>query len=665
MCGISAIISGEGFDLLELRGMTNVISHRGPDDEGFACFSNNGHEYVCAGKDTPKQVYNEKLSYLPTDEQRDNEGDFNVGIGHRRLSIIDLSPRGHQPMCDSTERYWVVYNGEIFNYLEIKQELAETGVVFISDSDTEVILESYKKWGVECQQRFNGMWAFLIYDKDEQSIFVSRDRYGIKPLYYWQSGNGNYYFASEIKQFTVCNEWEASLNHENAYDYLHFALTDHNSATMFRGVHKLLPGHYFFNTVTEIISNSKLENKQIKWLNSSEQNFNGSFSEACDEFRSRFFSAVNLHMRSDVEVGSALSGGLDSSAIVSCINIILNQQGKASNQKTFSSCSEDRNYDEREWMEEVVSQTGVDAHFIYPKGMDIFSLTDKIIWFMDEPYQSQSAFLGYHVFKKAKENGVIVLLNGQGADEYLSGYTEYCSLRLFNLLLKGELLSFIKERKGLSLGSTFKFIISSILVRSNIFGHKIFNKFRKGGSDLKEIINYDKLNSHGSHLYSLLNYRKSSVKEISTHQLMVEPLQKYLRWEDRNSMAHSVEARVPFLDCRLVEFTTSLPLDYLDGYNSPKKLLVSSLREILPVKISERKDKKGFITPEKRWFTEDYKKEFIKLFNDNVDFSHGIIKKADTEIYLKKMQEGLIPFDYTYWRIILFCIWMKVFKVKI
>lgn len=665
MCGISAIITKNGFSFQSLQKMTDIIRHRGPDDEGFVCFSEK-KTYIVAGNDTPETVLHFRGNYHPDSRNLPTDQCF-LGLGHRRLSIIDLTESGHQPMCDQTENFWITFNGEIYNYLEIKKELQEEGILFKTDTDTEVILESFKRWGPNCQNKMNGMWAFIIYDRKKKEIFVSRDRFGIKPLYYYLTDNDEIYFCSEIKQLTTITSWQARLNHDMAFDYLFHALTDHTIETMFKGVFRILPGHCIKTSIENVDLFKDPDKLQSEWFHFSDDNFQGDFNTACEQFRQHFYSAVERHARADVEVGSALSGGLDSSAIVTCLNNFLKKHGKESQQKTFSSCSSDKRYDEKEWMDEVVKHTGVEAFFVYPEGRDIFTLTDTIIWHMDEPYQSQSVFLGYQVFQKSREKNVIVLLNGQGADEYLSGYTDFRSLRLLNTFLKGEIHSFVQEMKSLGANtpSMIRFLVSGLITRWNLKKIPLFNSKRLLKSQLAKIVDNKWLLSKGKHLYGTVGYRKKSVKEISAHQINIEPLQKYLRWEDRNSMAHSVEARVPFLDVGLVEFARSLPLDFLDGPGETKKILVSSLRNLLPDKIASRKDKKGFITPEERWFTSDYRDEFIQLFKENISFAKGILKENETLEYLNKVQNGLIPFDYTYWRLILFCIWMRRFDVAV
>ena len=660
MCGISGVISKNLVDLDNLIKINQIIKHRGPDDEGFVLFNKNSH-VVIGSSETSSEVFKSSGNYLPENRIEDVSFDAEVAFGHRRLSIIDLSSNGHQPMCSKDLNYWITFNGEIYNYIEVRNELIKLGYEFFTDTDTEVILAAFDCWGVECQNKFNGMWAFAIYDRANEKLFLSRDRFGIKPLYYWFSSESDFYFGSEIKQFTVLPEWRAVLNRKRALDYLYHSLTDHTDETMFQGVFSILPGHYVLLNKDDLLK-SKDNLVLQKWYNPSISRFEGTFKESKDGFLQRFKDSISLHLRADVTVGSALSGGLDSSSIVSYINILLKVQGKADLQKTFSSCADDKRFDERVWMEEVVSTTKVDANYIYPKGADVFNLTEKLIWHMDEPYQSQSAYLGYHVFQEAKNKGVVVLLNGQGADEYLSGYGGFKILRLKRLLL-----SFKLRRLFTELGEVNQFVRLLLGVFIDILPKKILVKLnnRRNKSVLDKIVNVEELNKNDRSFETIYNSRSRTVIEISNFQLFSDPLPRYLRWEDRNSMAHSVEARVPFLDHRLVEFAQSLPLDYLDAYNQSKRILVESMEGILPEKVRKRTDKKGFITPEEQWLKGEFKDNYLHMLQEYHKYSNGLIKLDGALDYIRMVQTSKMPFNYTYWRIILFCVWMKVFKVEL
>ena len=665
MCGISLVLAKEKLDIAAFKAFNSIIKHRGPDDEGFIFISEDHKKVqIAGGVDTPKNVWNTSSCYQPEQDIDAIQGDYKIGIGHRRLSILDLSAMGHLPMCDTLQRYWITFNGEIYNFIELRKELEELGYSFSTQSDTEVILAAYATWGSDCLDRFSGMWAFTIYDTHTKTLFIARDRYGIKPLYYWFSPEGDFYLASEIKQFTQIPSWQAQLNPQRVYDYLFYAMTDHTDETMFKNVFTIPPGHSLSINTAESLREKNGKIKLKKWFIPKNTNFSGTFKEACSEFNTHFDTAIDLHLRADVPIGSALSGGLDSTAIVCSVNKKLKEKGIASLQKTFSSCSDIEQYNEKKWMDEVIKTTQVDASFIYPKGEDVFKLSEEILWHQDEPYQSQSAFLGYHVFEDAKKHNVKILLNGQGADEYLSGYNAFSFFRKFKLLKKlkfWQLYIQIKDKINLEKSSQLRSFLYLIFPIKFI---RLFTKFSTEYKTMHSMINVKQLGAKNKHPHGKKGLSFSSIFEIANHQLIVDPLQKYLRWEDRNSMAHSVEARVPFLDHNLVEFSTQMPVDYLDGYNESKKLMLYGLEDILPPIIRNRKDKKGFITPEENWFRKDYSDQFINLFKKYHVYTGSILNEKEVLNYFDEVISGKKPFDYTYWRLISLGMWMKVFNIK-
>lgn len=665
MCGISGIISRSKFDGKLVEAMCNAIKHRGPDDEGYIILSDSESKMIpYGGNDTPKEAYTSNTSYKPT--QSITEADAlltTLAFGHRRLSIIDLSPAGHLPMLDSTNRYWITYNGEIYNYLELREELQKEGHVFKTETDTEVILAAYSQWGIDCQHKFIGMWAFAIYDTKEKNVFLSRDRFGIKPLYYWMPTEDTFCFGSEIKEFMVHPNWESLLNGQRAYDFLLYSLSDHTDETLFKGVYQIPPGHYIFEKAASFTKDSSGRVKTNSWYTIAVEPSPLTFKEAVADFKKIFYQSIALHLRSDVAVGSALSGGLDSSSIVCVINELLAKQGIKGMQNTFSSVAEDTRYSEKVWVDEVIKVIDVKSNFIYPKGEAVFTLTDKILWHHDEPYQSQSAFLAYHVFERVAHEKVKVLLNGQGADEYLSAYGSFQSLRLQNDIKN---FRFIKINRELTVLG-YSTISKSLFYLKNIglmLPEKLKFFIAQQKTSYKRILNLidtDKLGANKSHPY--LGRKTKTAVAIASKQLLNNPLQAYLHWEDRNSMAHSVEARVPFLDYRLVEFALSLPIDYLDGPKMSKKLLVNAMKGVLPEVIRLRADKKGFISPEERWLKEDYTNEYRELMKEAIENSNGLIKPSALQFFDDVVSDK-IPFDYTYWRLLLFARWLKLFNVK-
>ena len=661
MCGISGIVGLTDKHIKHIQKMNRQISHRGPDDEGY--FLADEESIRClSGEDTSKGL---------CDSLDGNIKDYNpkaylLSFGHRRLSILDISNDGFQPMPYSSRRFWIIFNGEIYNYIELKDELKSKGYHFSSATDTEVILAAYEEWGIECQNKFIGMWSFAIYDSASKEVFISRDRFGIKPLYYWFSPEDVFHFGSEIKQFTNCNGWEAKLNSQRAYDYLFYSLTDHTDETMFSDVNHIPAGHYVKERVDNFRPGIDRKIKTKRWYTYNPGKSNISFREASSQFEHLFKNAINLHLRSDVPVGSALSGGLDSSAIVCEINNLLREKGKNELQKTFSSVAKDPVYSEKVWMDEVIKATNVEAHFVYPSADNLFQLTPKILWHQDEPYQSQSAFLGYHVFELAHQKGVKVLLNGQGADEYLSGYGEFRNLRLRQNFFNGKFTSVERELSDINMGFKdrltlyLKFINSKLPAKLSRITSRQSYEFQK----IKAILNINAMGADHNHPFNEIKLTNKGFQAIAENQLFHNPLPRYLRWEDRNSMAHSIEARVPFLDHRLVEFTTSLPVEYLDGPGKSKRLMVEGLDKILPEKILNRKDKKGFMTPEEKWVKVEYTSEIRSKINEAIGVSNGIITSNSLKYY-DQVSAGKIPFDYTYWRLIMFSEWIKLFNVKI
>ena len=668
MCGISGIINSRGIDLLSIKKMTDIIRHRGPDDEGYFLSDDDNRILIAGGADTPDKVWSYITPFQPNINISDIQPNaFRVVFGHRRLSILDLSPAGHQPMSYANGRYWIVLNGEIFNYIEIRNELISLGYGFISNSDTEVVLAAWQEWGIDCQNRFNGMWSFVIYDCESRILFMSRDRFGIKPLYYWFAPDGSFCFASEIKQFTIFNGWKACINPQRAYDYLLYAYTDHTEETMFTGVYQIPGGYCLISGIEKLTADNSGKITLQKWYEFVPKPFGGTFSEASQKFEEIFKSAVQLHIRADVPVGSALSGGLDSSAIVCEVNNILRKEGVEYFQKTFSSCSTDERFNEKKWMEIVVECTKVDAYYIYPGWEDIFRLTPELIWYHDEPYQSQSVFLGYHVFKLAKSKNVIVLLNGQGADEYLGGYGQFTEARFTKMFRQLEWIKMINEIHNsgaitkYSYSSLFKSILSSFVpgsFKNLILDHLLVNRL------INNTIDCNRLGAVKRNPNECIPVNFKTVQDISKHVTFYSTLPKYLKWEDRNSMANSVEARVPFLDYRLVEFAYGLPDDYLDFQGETKRILRQGLKNILPEKIMNRKDKKGFITPEERWVREDNPKLFRSKIEEAIQITNGIVT-PDALFYFDEMVAGKIPFSFTYWHLILFAEWIKRFNVKL
>jgi asparagine synthase (glutamine-hydrolysing) len=663
MCGITAALCFKPLAIKHLVAMNNQIIHRGPDDGGFVFFTDNVIEQF--GVDETN--YGGKTIFTPKQNisQANSEKTFKLALGHRRLSIVDLSPFGHQPMLKND--YWITYNGEIYNYIEIRNELMKFGYTFISESDTEVILAAYQRWGKECLQKFNGMFAFVIYDTIKHEIFAARDRFGVKPLYYYQNASG-IFFASEIKQFTVLPDWSAKLNHQRAYDFLVHSLSDHTAETMFRGVNQLRGGEYLIIELDKLIHYEKNGVASKRWYKLVANHNSKNYESASNEFENLFRKSIQLRLRSDVEIGSCLSGGLDSSAIVCTMAQELYRQDKTDLLKTFSACSHHKEFDESEYIDIVNQATSAESFRCYPELTDLFQSLDAITWHQDEPFGSTSIYAQWSVFELAKHNNLKVMLDGQGADEQLAGYQGlYFQILLNQLLSKGNLVQYCKELYYLHKYHKFNIrngMLKSLLSLMPVSCKHIIGKVLGKNRYKTDWVNTQVLKITLTDPMIQTGLDNKSVQNTLYGQIVNNNLPMLLHWEDRDSMAHSIESRVPFLDYQLVELLIALPYDYKIKNGVTKKVMRDGLMNILPRSISGRMSKLGFVTPEEVWVKNNPELFKAKLV-EAINLSAGIL---DREIVLSMFNEivtGKRAFDFWLWRLISFGTWMKLFKVNI
>lgn len=554
MCGICGIFSlkGQSVSRAIIERMMLVIKHRGPNDEGL--FINR-----------------------------------NIALGHTRLSILDLSSAGHQPMYDRSGRYCIIHNGEIYNYLELKKELSSK-YNFITRTDTEVILYAYQEWGTKCLNRFNGMFAFAIYDMKTRTLFLARDRFGIKPMYYYYDKD-RFIFASEITSILRVVPQEKIPNNPIIFDYLVYNRTDQYNETFFKNIKRLNHGHY------ALIKEGNVSFKQ--WYNLREH-INSSFSSA-EEFRNILIDSIRLRLRSDVPVGICLSGGLDSSSITSILTTIL----KKNDLQTFSAVyGKGRVGDESDYIG-LYQNTVSTMHKTFPTAQALYDDLSLFVKCHGEPIPSTSPYAQFKVMELAKDN-VKVLLDGQGGDELLAGYHYFFGNYFKELLLKGHLLKLLGESYYYYHNHHSLFGIKSLA----FYLLPNWLKFRTkllGRNYLKKDF-YEQERKNTRLLETLFDARFLQNALLNHFEYKLEHL---LKWEDRNSMWFSLESRVPFLDHRLVERTLSLPAEKIIAKGMTKCILRESMKGILPEQIRLRKDKIGFMTPESEWFREPLFKDFI------------------------------------------------------
>ncbi|MGE5343009.1 MAG: asparagine synthase (glutamine-hydrolyzing) [Candidatus Omnitrophota bacterium] len=552
MCGICGIVyfNSRCVDSRELRVMMNRMKHRGPDDQGM---------------------------FL----------DGATGLGFVRLSILDLSPAGHQPMVSEDQRYVLIFNGEIFNYIELREELKEK-YSFRSQTDTEVLLNAYREWGTDCMHRFNGMFAFAIYDKKTGTLFAARDRYGIKPFYYHLDAEC-FIFASEeraILPFLKCQ----TPNPRAIYEYLVYNRTDQGDYTFFRDIRKLPHG------ARAQVKNGRLTIDQ--WYVLQEQ-LKSPFQNA-EEFGDAFKESVKLRLRSDVPLGVCLSGGLDSSSIVSVLVKAFNIEDV----RTFSAVYEPGDpADERGFIDEYRSEL-TNMHFTYPSGHTLIDDLPRFIDCHSEPVASLGPYAQFKVMELASEH-VTVTLDGQGADEQLAGY-HYFFASYFKELIKGlrlltlvrELAAYGKNHHSAALAVKYlAFYLSPSSLKkklriTNVIDRHFYDQFKL-------------FSNLPADLYNPRNLNESLIQHFEYK------LEHLLKWEDHNSAWFSLEARVPFLDHHLVERTLSLPPEQIIHRGETKHILRQAMLGMLPEKIRMRQDKIGFDTPWEKWFKSPLFRELI------------------------------------------------------
>ncbi|WP_332448913.1 asparagine synthase (glutamine-hydrolyzing) [Methanoculleus sp.] len=599
MCGIAGqfVLNGGEADAGLVGAMAERLSHRGPDGEG---------RYFSGP----------------------------VGLAHRRLAIIDLSEEGRQPMGSEDGSLQIVFNGEIYNYRELREELFAAGHRFASATDTEVILHAYEEWGRDCLARFNGMWAFALWDGRRRELFCARDRLGVKPFYY-TTARGSFLFASEIKALLVHPEVGRGANDRMLMTFLAWGVADHTPETMYDGVFQLPPAHSL------VVSEGGIGEPERYWdvvMNGASRGAGD--DEAARRVRDLLTDAVRLRLRSDVPVGTCLSGGIDSSTVTALINVLLREEGPESvgeRQKTFSVCFDDPRFDESKHIDTMVAATGVASHRTTPDTKGLWEDIERLLFMQDEPFASLSIYAQYCVMRLAGDE-VKVVLDGQGADEQLGGYIAYQAPYIRGLLRRREFLAALREGIGSARrhGSFFSWAARQSRVRSK-------RRWLLRG-EAPAVLRY-----------------AGSLDEVLKREVTASNLPLLLHWEDRNSMAFSIEARVPFLDYRLVEYLAGLPLDQKVRGGVTKYVLRRAIRGLVPEAIRCRMDKMGFVTPEEAWMKDELAPEILALFS-SPEFSRRPYWDADQVLRnYRAFLDGKSEYSTEFWRIACAELWLRQF----
>jgi asparagine synthase (glutamine-hydrolysing) len=636
MCGVGGLILRPPGPIKAewLKAFLEGLAHRGPDDQGWVSFDQGRCRQ---GRGVEQDIVGESL------------------LVHRRLSIIDVSEGGHQPMSTPDGRYWITFNGEIYNFVELREELQTLGHTFRTRSDTEVLLAAYAEWGIHSLNRLVGMFAFAILDLHTRRLLLARDFFGIKPLYYtfWQDG---FAFASEITPLLQLPGVTREVNPQRLYDYLQSGVSDRGADTLFAHIKQLTPAHYM-----EVM----LDRPQVKqavryWDIDLTQKLEISFEEAAKQLRELFIESVRLHLRSDVPVGAALSGGIDSSSIVMVMRYLQPQLDI----RTFSYVAQDPKISEERWVDLVGAQAQAAVNKVKLGSEDLSTDLDRLIAVQGEPFGSTSIHAQSRVFQQARKAGIKVMLDGQGADEMLAGYPTYRMTRVSSLLRHGRWSESLQLARSGS-GSSWN-LLPRAVARLAPPGIQALLRFAARREAPPPWLNADWCRDHAVHDFASSQAVTTDMLRQELYQTLTETsLPQLLHYEDRNSMSYSIESRVPFLTPALVRFLFSLPEDYLlatDG--TTKAVFRKAMRGIVPDVILDRRDKLGFPTPERDWLLS------MGSWVGEILSSETARKIRALNVYRirrewKEILQGTRTFDSRVWRWVNLVLWAEKFSVEV
>lgn len=648
MCGILGLLARDRLELrgVDLQAALRSMRHRGPDDEGYLLYDPARSEALAlGGADTVPGLG------LPPVAASDPTR-FRCAFGHRRLSILDLSAAGHQPMATQDGRYWVTYNGEIYNYLELRRELEGRGVRFHTSSDTEVLLEAYRAWGVGMLPRLVGMFAFALLDTRDNTVLLARDQFGIKPLYLARSDR-QLAFASEVKALLRLPGVRRRGNPSKVYQYVRYGVRDADAATVLEDVERLPAAHYLRVRLDSL----ETDGPHCYWKIDLAKRISPTFPEAVAEVRRMFDESVRLHLRSDVPIGATLSGGLDSSAIVRQVQSLL---GPAQPLSTFSFVSDlDPVFNEEPYMD-LITDTVV--HKVRPQAADIAADIDEVMLALELPFESLSMYAQFRVFRLAREAGMKVILDGQGSDEIFAGYYSLIGARITGLLSQLRLPSAVRALSGAPsnarvyrarmMATAAGRLLPGSLQQTvaGLFGEPQYPDWLR--ADWFEARGVrPRLRAHGRGRDALREELRLGIEHLTLPAL--------LRYEDGNSMHHSIESRVPFCVPELAEYALSLPDEYLISMNGETKCVFrEAVADLLPEPIL-RREKVGFGVPERLWLRE--LRDWLESApTDALPFLEP--RKARREIEAALAADGRWPAHV--WRMVNMAFWARSFEVE-
>lgn len=639
MCGIAGGIAYNGalFTPSEILAADRLIAHRGPDGGGFAWVGANA---IVRSAATPPDVATRGV------------------LIHRRLAIIDVSAGGAQPKHAVGTRFTLVFNGEIYNYRELREELRTRGVVFHTESDTEVLLAAWAEDGPSCLERLEGMFAFAIWDASERILHLVRDPFGIKPLYY-ALVHDRFVFASELPAVLALAQLSPRLRDDRVFPYLRYGLTDEGSATLLQDVFHLEAAHH-----AEISTERcAIQSMQRFWSVPAPQARAIGFAEAVRDTRDLFLHSVSLHLRSDVPVGACLSGGIDSSAVVCASRHVL---GPRADLHVFTFSSADPATDETHWARSVAAVVGAKHHVTRPSADELVADIDRLIRSQGEPFGSTSIFVQARVFELIRSAGLKVVLDGQGADEMLAGYANHAGARIADLLRSGHVRAAIKLSRSLGsdrgAGPAGKWLFAQYVLSDSLqapLRRLIRKEHVPAWLDERWVRDHSRTMPR-NFVRDQTNYLKGELRFN-----LSRTLRALLRYEDRNSMTNGIEARVPFLSKPLVNHFLTLPDDYLIGEGGEtKRVFRAAMKGIVPDAILARRDKIGFRPPEASWLLERRQWVEESIFGERAR-SLPFIRVSELEHEWRAVLSRPNHYNSWLWRCLNLIRWIELFDVKI
>jgi len=606
LCGIAGEIRFDhgSCDPAVMKAMCDAQIHRGPDDEGYYA-----------------------------------KGPISLGI--RRLAIIDLT-KGLYPLTNEDRTIQLVFNGEIYDFKNLRRDLEAHGHRFHTNTDAETLVHAYEEWDTGCLAKLDGMFAFGLWDARKHELFIARDNFGIKPLYYHQ-GRSYLTFASEIKPLLKHPDVQVAPNEAVIRKYLQTSAVDISEETFFEGISRLLPGHFL------LVDEDGSVKRERYWRPDVSNALNGPVSEQeIERTRLLFLEAVRRQLASDVPVGTCLSGGIDSSSVVCAIKKVHPEGALSTGRrvKTFSASFPGYRIDETKYARAVCDATDAEHNPITPTAMEFWRDLPALVKCQEEPFVSTSIYAQWRVMKRAKERGITVLLDGQGGDELLCGYIPYYLNYYLTLRRKGKYLKLMVEAFQ-SRDLTGSYVIAHLKRMVHRYSHT-----RNKGKTALQI--REELNQ------SAARPRADDIAAILEDQTTTTSLPALLRYEDKNSMWHSIEARVPFLDRFFFEYVAALPIDRKLRGGWTKYIFRAAMRSILPETIRLRRSKVGFETPEKRWIEHDLREKLRELFSGtnlrvNKHYDIAALRELLNAPSLTQEQVSLI------WRMLNLELWYREF----